>query len=374
MPDRTPGAAVYGGQDSVPAGASRPGADPGPPTPELGAFELRSIFESSPDGIVVVDDEGRIQAVNAKAEQLFDYPRSELLGRPIELLVPAASREAHRRHRAAYALHSGGRPMGSGLLLFGRREDGSEFPVEISLSPAATGRGTVTIATVRDVSERQRARAFGAQALRATEEERKRIARELHDDTLQTLSALLIRIRVAARAPEARPAHELLEELRVEISDAAEGVRRIARHLRPPALDELGVCAAIHEHARTLSETTGLPIVVEVEPTVDSALEEAAQLVLYRIVQEALSNTLRHAAASRVVVRLHRQGEVVVVEVEDDGRGFRPPPDGGRPERGLGLFGMSERASYVDGRVLVHSRPGEGTRVRAEIPVRRARR
>ncbi|MFQ5889559.1 MAG: PAS domain-containing sensor histidine kinase [Gemmatimonadota bacterium] len=336
---------------------------------DLTATELRVLFEASPDGIVVVGEDGQIRAVNAKVERLFGYSRSDLIGKAVELLVPAASRPAHRQERSAFAARPRSRPMGSGLELYGRRGDGSEFPVEISLSPAFTERGLVIIATVRDMTERRRVRAFGAQALRATEEERKRVARELHDETLQTLAAILIRLRVAQRGPDVLSVQELLEELRLEIAEAADGVRRIARDLRPPALDELGIVAAIQEHARSLRETAGLAIEVEADP-LDDALTDEAQLVLYRIVQEALSNTVRHAYASRAWVRLRRQGNLVVAEVKDDGTGFSVGELMTRDERGLGLFGMTERASYVRGRVIIDSRPGEGTTIRAEIPVR----
>jgi two-component system, NarL family, sensor histidine kinase UhpB len=215
---------------------------------------------------------------------------------------------------------------------------------------------------------RQRVRDVAAHALNAEEEERKRIARELHDETAQTLAALLIRLRVARGISEPGAREALLEEVRAEIGHALEGVRRFARGLRPPALDELGLVPAIESHARGISESVGLPVRVEAEP-LNSVLSPQAELALYRIVQEALSNVVRHAGASRASVRLGREAELVVATVEDNGHGFDPGEVMRGDGRGLGLYGMQERAAYLGGRVEIQSRPGKGTRVRAEIPL-----
>jgi two-component system sensor histidine kinase UhpB len=216
---------------------------------------------------------------------------------------------------------------------------------------------------------RERLRDVAARALGAAEEERKRIARELHDETAQMLAALLIRIRVVRAAKDPAAVGALLDEMRAEVGGALEGIRRFARGLRPPALDELGLVPAIEGHARTLQEISGLHITVHADGEVGSGLRPEAELATYRIVQEALSNVVRHARATRAAVRIAREPGRLVVTVDDDGRGFDPEnamsTDGG----GLGLFGMNERAAYLGGRVRVESTPGAGTRVRAEIPL-----
>lgn len=216
---------------------------------------------------------------------------------------------------------------------------------------------------------RRRLRDVAVRSLNAAEEERKRVARELHDETAQTLAALLIRIRVARGRPEAEALEPLLDGMRAEVARALEEVRRFALGLRPPALDELGLVPALETHARTLSEATSVPIAVRAH-SLEGMLSPEAELALYRIVQEALSNVVRHAAARRVELRLEHLDGLVTVTVEDDGRGFdvarQMRSDGG----GLGLFGMQERAAYLGGRVEIRSRPGGGTSVHAEIPVR----
>jgi two-component system sensor histidine kinase UhpB len=215
---------------------------------------------------------------------------------------------------------------------------------------------------------RQRLRDVAARALHAAEEERKRIARELHDETAQMLAALLIRIRVVRNAGDPQALDTLLEEMRREIGESLEGIRRFARGLRPPALDELGLVAAVESHARSLAESVGVQVRVETD-ALDGVLSPEAELALYRIVQEALSNVVRHSGAARASVRLSRAPGVVAATVEDDGRGFSVANVLAGERRGLGLFGMQERAAYLGGKVTFRSRPGEGTRVHVEIPV-----
>ncbi|HEX6749736.1 MAG TPA: ATP-binding protein [Longimicrobium sp.] len=216
---------------------------------------------------------------------------------------------------------------------------------------------------------RARLREVAARALSAAEEERKRIARELHDETAQMLAALLIRIRVVRNSRDPAQMEPLLDGMREDVSRALEGIRRFARGLRPPALDELGLVPAIEGHARSLEEISGLAVEVRAGD-VAADLPPVAELATYRIVQEALSNVVRHARATRVRVTIARDGERLVVTVEDDGRGFDPQNVISSEGGGLGLFGMKERAGYIGGRVDVDSTPGAGTRVRAEIPLR----
>jgi PAS domain S-box-containing protein len=326
-----------------------------------------ALFEAAPDAILIVNSAGEIQALNARAETMFGYERGELLGRQIEVLVPESLRSPHVRDRRAYVARPTTRPMGIGLDLSARHKRGTRFPVEISLSAVEVAGDLSVIAVIRDVRERRKLRAFGRQALRAMEAERKRIALELHDETIQTLVALLIRLKVAQRKPAEAASPQFLDELRREISEAAEGVRRMAGALRPPELDALGVGAAIESHARVLSESTGLTIRVEVE-IADSMLPPDVQLALYRIVQEALSNTLRHSGAERATVSLRQLDGAIVTEIEDDGIGFDMLEVMSTDQRGLGLFGILERAAYAGGRAEFDSRPGAGTRVIVTFP------
>jgi two-component system sensor kinase FixL len=334
----------------------------------LGPKDYEAVFQASPDGILVVDSRGLIRAMNPMVETLFGYSMDELMGREVEVLVPDRVRPYHAGHREAYAAEPKARPMGIGMELSARRRDGSEFPVEISLSPWMSDSEPLVIATVRDVTQRRRLRDFGASALRASEAERKRIARELHDDTAQRIAALLLRLRLVEREAEARGVSLGLEGFREELAACGEGVRRIARGLRPPELEDAGVVAALRAYARVLRDGNGLNVEVEAD-AVDDLLDASSRLVLYRIVQEALSNVVRHSGSTSAQVSVRRAESEIRVEVIDQGRGFAEGTASTTLGGGLGLLGMQERAAGAGGRVEVASQMGQGTRVTFVLPI-----
>lgn len=349
---------------------ARGGDPPGAPEPaelELTLEAYRAFFQAAPDGCVVVDRSGRIVEMNDEAVDMFGWPRDELLGRPVETLVPEGLREVHAAHRRRFTAHPERRPMGIGLELRARHRDGTEFPVEIGLSPVEDDAGPLVLAVVHDITDRLRLREFGAGVMQGAEEERQRIARDLHDDTAQRLASLLMRLQMARRSDDPDRREALLVEMRDEILQASEGVRRILRGLRPPALEEVGLVAAVRAHARTV--LSDLEVEIEADAAdVDALLDADAKLALYRIIQEAVSNITRHAEASTVRIRIATEAGMVRAVVVDDGRGFvahRGEPGAGR---GLGLLGMRERATLLGGRLAVRSVPGEGTRVQVEIP------
>jgi len=158
---------------------------------DLRADVISGVVEAAPDGLVVTDEEGNVLFVNGQIEALFRYERSELLGRPVEDLLPERFREVHRGHRAGFQADPRTRAMGSGLRLFARRKDGSEFPVEVSLSPLRSGSEDFAVAAVRDVSERVAAESQLREAAQELSllEDRERIARDLHDTVIQRLFA-----------------------------------------------------------------------------------------------------------------------------------------------------------------------------------------
>jgi len=333
----------------------------------LNAEEYRAVFDSAPDGILIVDSDGVVRDLNPAVETLFGYAREELLGEAVETLLPEGFRKAHLAHRERYRRSPHARPMGVGLELRGRRKDGSDFPAEVSLSPWRNGDRAYVICMVRDVTQQHRFRDFSEGALRSVEEERQRIARELHDDTAQRLATLMLSVRLLSlEKDETRRAHGL-GELREQILEAAEGVKRIARGLRPPELEEVGLRTALQAHLRSLREGAGFDVEVDMDP-IESLLTLEGKLCLYRIVQESLSNAMRHSGTQWAKVKIWTEEGRVAALVEDRGRGFemgRPAGDGS----GLGLVGMQERAVMQGGRVIVESAPGTGTRVRIELPI-----
>jgi two-component system sensor histidine kinase UhpB len=198
-------------------------------------------------------------------------------------------------------------------------------------------------------------------ALAAQERERRRIARELHDEIGQTLTGLVLRSEtIARRGPPALRAD--LQELREEARRGAEDVRSIARRLRPEALDELGLQPALTALTGTLGRQSGVHVERAIEPGLALSAEE--ELVVYRVAQEALTNVVRHASASRVTLTLGRDADAVVLAVSDDGIGLP------RSARGdwTGVRGMRERALLIGAELVVRSVPLHGTEVRLRIP------
>jgi two-component system sensor histidine kinase UhpB len=214
----------------------------------------------------------------------------------------------------------------------------------------------------------RRLRELATEVIEAQEGERKRIARELHDDTAQILFAQLLRITAlkSSRDKSVQSAAESLEPMTVE---AIEGVRRLALELRPPALDDLGVREAIAELVQRIADNSGLKVDLRLRLSRER-LPAEMELVLYRVTQEALMNVVKHARAQNVEVALERSDRTVTLTVLDDGTGFDVSAATERDERGLGLglFGMEERAALVGGRLEIHSSPTAGTRVSMVIP------
>ena len=217
-----------------------------------------------------------------------------------------------------------------------------------------------------------RLRQMSSHVLTAQEEERTRIARELHDDTAQALTSVLVRLRLLERSAEDKQLRSGLAELRDLTVETLEGVRRLAIDLRPPMLDDLGLEAAIQSHVQDFSRQW--QINVNFTSSGLGRLPPNVELVLYRIVQEALSNVAKHASASRVETRLSRKGRTLRLLVEDDGCGFDVEAAKGSRQSGLGLFGMEERLALIGGTLRVESSPGKGTRLSAEVPLPRSRR
>lgn len=216
---------------------------------------------------------------------------------------------------------------------------------------------------------RRREQQLAVRLMEAEERERQRISRELYDDPAQRLATLLLRLQVAERQAGTESGSDLFRQLREEVAQALEGIRRSARRLRPPELDDLGLVPALRALTRTASELSGMEIELDAADGIAS-LDTEASLALYRVVQEAISNAAVHSDGRRVTVRLFSEKDRCVGEVRDDGRGFDPATVLERTRSGLGILAMKERASYVGGSVRVDTTPGEGTRVRVSVPCR----
>lgn len=217
--------------------------------------------------------------------------------------------------------------------------------------------------------DQEQLRELATQVVRAQEGERKRIARELHDDTAQVLFAQLLRLTALKSSPHeaVRETAETLEGLTV---DAIESVRRLALELRPPALDDLGLREALGELAQRFSEQGHLDVNLNIAGLRDR-LPADIELVLYRVAQEAVTNVAKHARATAAQITLRRSKHRVELVIDDNGIGFDPDASSLPDERGLGLglFGMEERVALVGGSLAIRQLAAGGTRVAASIPI-----
>ncbi len=217
--------------------------------------------------------------------------------------------------------------------------------------------------------DREELRSLASQVIRAQEDERRRIARELHDDTAQVLFAQLLRLTTLKASPD-KSIQELAASMEQMTVEALEGVRRLALELRPPALDDLGLSAALGELAQRYSEQLKIPIDYQARG-LRGRLPAEVELVLYRVAHEALTNVAKHADARHVWLDVDRTPTDVAISIRDDGKGFDPENVASSDGRGLGLgiFGMEERVALVGGRFRIWSAPGQGTEVFAFIPL-----
>jgi signal transduction histidine kinase len=209
---------------------------------------------------------------------------------------------------------------------------------------------------------------MSSRVLTAHEAERKRIARELHDDTGQVLTSILVRLRLLELSSSDPEVLSNVQELRELTAGALDSVRRLAVDLRPAALDDLGLGPALQAYVDRYSRTWPIATTVEVDG-LKRRLPADVELVLYRVVQEALTNVAKHSRASQVKVSLRRRRNEVTVSIEDNGVGFDADHPADSDTSHLGIFGMRERLTLVGGDVEVVSTKGGGARVVARVPL-----
>lgn len=220
----------------------------------------------------------------------------------------------------------------------------------------------------RLMGDRARMHMLAAQVIRAQDEERARVARELHDSTAQTLAAAMLQIRALSAEGVDAATEEKLKVVRDTVAEALEEVRTMAHTMYPRVLDDLGLGAALEWLAGRAEDSTGISVRVE-HDVADAEVPLPIGSVLYRVAQEALRNALTHSGATEIVLRVEADDRVATIEVADNGHGFDTSA-ADRRRGGMGLFTMRERAALVDGTVEVYSVPGRGTRVSATVPLR----
>jgi len=340
---------------------------------------IRGLLDSSTQSVVAVNSDAMITLVNGNTEKMFGYTRAELLGKPLEILIPEGFRAGHAVHYKGYLANPQSRPMGIGIDLKGRRKDGATFPVEVGLSPVETMAGKLAVAFVSDITQRKRleeaerahaqqVQALAASLLTAQEEERRKVSRELHDQICQQLSSLAFDIGgLAADPPPPEEAQIRLKSVQERVVKASEETRHIAYQMHPSILDDLGLAASLRDLCEQFSERARDVELRFAEDALPGSLPIEVAACLYRVAQESLQNIVKHTSAKHVSVKLTMHKGVVALTIADDGTGFDQAAVKGRG--GLGLIGMEERARLVNGKLSIAARPGRGTRIAVKVPL-----
>lgn len=375
----------------------------------LRASQVRfaGILEISAAAVISTDDQQRIMLFNQSAEAMFGYKAAEALGQPLGILIPQRFREMHRQHFADF-----GRSDRKNLLMSGRapvtglHKDGTEFPMAASISKLAlNGEKTFTVlctditeqvraaeelrkahdeletrvrertaaleqanlALQSEISERKAAenevQQLSRRVLRVQDEERRHLARELHDGAAQNLVAVILNLRcLGQEAAYDRMQHARIEECVKLVEQCTNELRTISYLLHPPFLEQLGLTRTLISYIDGFSRRSGIEVSVRIDPEL-GRLAFDAELTLFRIVQEGLSNIHRHSRSRTAAILLARQGENVVLEVADQGNGM----PAGAELTGVGIAGMRERVRILKGHFNITT-AATGTILRAVLP------
>ena len=364
----------------------------------------RAIVQTTVDGVITIDDRGRIDTFNDGAVRIFGYTPDEVDGRSVSMLMPEPYHSEHDSYLAAYRETGRRRIIGIGREVVGRRKSGATFPMDLAVSEVTLPDGeTLFTGLVRDLTDH---RVLEREVLRVAEAERRRIGQDLHDSLGQEITAVGLFLRTHARALDAEGSAGAAEAHRLValVDDADRQARTLARSLVPVELEANGLEAALTRLAERAGQMYGLAVRAETTgsgPAEASALTADAATNLYRIAQEALSNAAQHGQAHRVTLALVRGTEHLRLRVEDDGvgldgtlrrGGILEPRDGhgaagpgtageapervlsapARPadQRGMGLRIMHYRAHLAGGALEIRPGAEGGTVVTCTIPLR----
>lgn len=316
-----------------------------------------ALIESCPDGLLLIDTDGLITLANPKVASMFGRSIDDLIGSSVDQLVPTEFQHDHAQRRTTYNGHPATRSMGTGLELFGQHSRGTMFPVEISLSPVTIDNRVQTIATIRNVSDRQE-----VAAQMAMHRDRERIARDLHDMVIQRLFAAGMNLQAVQGAAQSRMVSERISETITELDDTIRELRsaifQLGQHDEKRSLSAQ-LTELVHDRARHLGFEPSLTIGNNIDHLPEFIADQ-----LVATITEGMSNVVRHAEASSAEVSIKFDAEAVSLTICDDGKGL---PD--EPKRSGGLTNMMWRAAELGGSCSVGSNQPAGTRLEWCIPV-----
>ena len=323
------------------------------------AERLRAILETAVEGIITIDERGIIESFNPSAEKIFGYTAREAIGQNVKLLMPAPYRREHDGYLKNYHQSGHAKIIGIGREVIGQRKDGTAFPMDLSVSEVKLANRRMFTGFVRDITERKR---LEKEIIEISNREQQRIGQDLHDGLCQELAGIelmcqVLEQKLAAKSPsESQQVGEIAQHIRAAISHT----RKLARGLSPVELEANGFMSALDELAAHVQKLFHVECRLECPQPV-MIQNNVFATHLYRIVQEAINNAVKHGKAKRIHISLKPAGDRIALTVADDGLGFSNET---KRNDGMGLHIMKYRASVVDAALEVRSgADGAGTTV-----------
>lgn len=371
------------------------------------AVTLRAIA----DGVITVDTQGCILLINKAAEGMMGISTEDAIGRPLSKIITLLNEKTRKSCTPlvtrALKLGKPTERMHAVVLITNNNNNGEERIISDTAAPIRDQEGHMVGAVMvfRDITEkrkfeekllRERAarvaakiteakleqtnvqlQALSAHVIKAQEEERIRLARELHDELGQSLTSIKLSLELAVATLSTgnrESLGRLLNELCTYVETAAKDVQRVARDLRPSVLDDFGLAAALESYSRAYSKRTGIEVTLSLDP-ISRFLTKEEETAFYRIAQEALTNVAKHSGAKTVSIDMTERNGITILTIIDDGRGFstKKKPLLRESSTGFGLLGMGERARIIGANLLIKTRPGEGFCLQLSLPAKRSK-
>ncbi|MGB8337446.1 MAG: CHASE domain-containing protein [Burkholderiales bacterium] len=339
---------------------------------------MTGIIGAAMEAIISVDDKQHVIMFNAAAENVFRCKAEDAIGSPLSCFLPERFRAAHHQHVERFgATGTSERRMGKQLALYGLRADGEEFPIEASISQIEQYGKKLYTVMLRDITQRKiveqeleasrkQLRELAVSVQKAREEEKSRIARELHDDLGQQLTALKMDLSwLAHRVPKEVALAEKIQAMQALTNSSVTSLRRIASDLRPTMLDDLGLAPAIEWLTQDFAQRSGVKVHLNIGQH-SQRLNKDAETAVYRIVQESLTNVTRHAKATNVFINMAYNEKRFSLTVRDDGIGLAP--GSARKGKSFGLLGMKERVHVFGGTIYIAGQSDGGTTIEVVLP------
>jgi two-component system CheB/CheR fusion protein len=325
-----------------------------------GEERLRAILETAAEGIITINERGVIESFNRASENIFGYAAAEVIGKNVSMLMSTPHREQHDSYLSNYRHTGHAKIIGIGRETFARKKDGTLFPIDLSVSEVKLSDRRIFTGFIRDITERKR---LEKENLEISEREQRRIGQDLHCQHLAGIE-MLSQVLAQKLAPKSEDGSARATEIAKAVREAISQTRLLARGLSPVTLEAEGLMSALAELALNTEKMFRVQCAFECERAVKFS-DHAAATHLFRIVQEAVSNAIKHGKAKKISIRLREQPGQLHLRVSDDGVGFPQKKSGGS---GMGLRIMQARIGMVGGTLTVERNPDGGVSVVCTAP------